>query len=288
MKKSLNWSIAAICVQLVSELLEKVCCWRTLHGSKPSTVPNTEQGPQRLQCSGLPSFCLCTLHSWMLWLEACVSLCRDQCRQHLGCPQELADHAESRQLCRIFVFLAEMGRCFTDMSPKTRKGLQVFITLVFFCSGSMCKSFLWIQVVTVAVETLCFCDISRFVFTVTMENKGRFVISILQMEILGFSRETSDTCRKWAHDTVLDEYSFFGRVLGLQGWALPIFSSVKESNAVLACCPQFWTFRHSPGISPTPVPILWFICSMSDQADYCSCCRCLCLPYPSLYLNVLL
>lgn len=45
------------------------------------------------------------------------------------------------------------------------------------------------------------------------------------MEIVGFSRETHDTARKWAHDTVLDEYSFFGRVLGLQGWALPVLSS---------------------------------------------------------------
>lgn len=47
------------------------------------------------------------------WASACalagslVSLCRGhQCGQHLGCPQELADHAESRQLCKIFVFLA--------------------------------------------------------------------------------------------------------------------------------------------------------------------------------------
>lgn len=29
-----------------------------------------------------------------------------------------------------------------------------------------------LHVVTVAVETLCFCGISRFVFTVTMENEG--------------------------------------------------------------------------------------------------------------------
>lgn len=78
------------------------------------------------------------------------------------------------------------------MSPKIQKGLQVtkivcsfinrnilssyllcvFMTLVFLCSGPVCESCLWIHVVTVAVETLCFCGISRFVFTVTMENEG--------------------------------------------------------------------------------------------------------------------
>lgn len=70
------------------------------------------------------------------------------------------------------------------------------------------------------------------------------------MEILGFSRETPDTGRKWAHDTVLDEYSFFGRVLGLQGWALPVLSSSEQcSLAMLSPILNFQVF--SWGISNT-------------------------------------
>lgn len=42
------------------------------------------------------------------------------------------------------------------------------------------------------------------------------------MEIRGFSKETHDRTRKWAHDTVLDEHSSCKRApcKGLQSWAL--------------------------------------------------------------------
>lgn len=184
-----------------------------------------------------------------------------------------------------FCLFSRGGGCFTDMSPKTKKGLQVFMILPFLCSGSVCKSFLWIQVVTIAVETLCFCDISRFVFTVTMENEGGLLSPPCRWKYLVYLGKLM-TARKWAHDTVLDEYSFFGRVLGLQGWALPVLSSWGQcSLGMLSPILNFQAF--SWGIS-TPIPILWFICSMSHQADYLSHCRCLYLAYQNLYLNILL
>lgn len=61
------------------------------------------------------------------------------------------------------------------------------------------------------------------------------------MEVLGFSREAHDTARKWAHDTVLDVYSFFGRVLGLQGWALPVLSLWGQCS--LGTLSPVWNFQ---------------------------------------------
>lgn len=109
--------------------------WRTLHESKPNAVPNTEQGNLRgFQFSELPGFCLCTLPQVGALAGSLVSLCRDQRGQHLRCPQELADHAESRQLYRIFVYLAEVGvfcRCVTQVP----EGLTCFCDTCFslFC-----------------------------------------------------------------------------------------------------------------------------------------------------------
>lgn len=156
----------------------------------------------------------------------------------------------------------------------------------FLCYGSVCKSFLWIQVVIVAVEILCFWTIPRFVFTVTMEIEGGLL---------------SPPCR-WKYLVSLGKLmtqpgnepmiQFWMCIPSLgESWGcraeLCLFSAC-EVSAVLARCPQFWIFKHSLGASPRPVPILWFICSMSDQADYLSHCRCLCLPYQNLYLSTLL
>lgn len=172
------------------------------------------------------------------------------------------------------------------MSPKSQKGLQVFVALVSLCSAFVCKSFLWIQVATVAVETFCFWDISRFVFTVTMENEGGLL---------------SPPCR-WKYLVSLGKLmtqpgnepmiQFWMSIPSLgKSWGyraeLCLFSA-HEVSAALACCPQFWIFKHLLETSPTSVPILWFVCSMSDQADYLSHCRCLCLPYQNLYLSILL
>lgn len=61
--------------------------------------------------------------------------------------------------------------------------------------------------------------------------------------------------------------------------------SAHEVSAALAIL----NFQAFSWTSPTyVVPILWFVCSMSDQADYLSHCRCLCLPYQNLYLSILL
>lgn len=127
----------------------------------------------------------------MLWLETCVLLCRDHCGQHQRCSQDkLVDYADIKELCRIFAFLAKMMGVL-QVCYSTQKGLQVskifcccincnsltsylpcvFVILVFLCSGPVCESCLLAHV-TVAVDTLCFCVISRFVFTVTMENEG--------------------------------------------------------------------------------------------------------------------
>lgn len=84
-----------------------------------------------------------------------VSLCRDhQCGQHLRCPQECADHAGSRQLCRIFVFLAEVVGILQICHPSPRRSYRFHN--ICFPLFWICLSFVWIQVVTVAVEALCF------------------------------------------------------------------------------------------------------------------------------------
>lgn len=134
------------------------------------------------------------------------------------------------------------------MSPKSQKGLQAFMTLVFLCSGSVYKSFLWIQVATVAVETLCFWDTSRFVFTVTMENEGgllsppcswKYLVSLGKLmtqpgnePMMQFWMSIPSLGESWGYRAEL--------------WLF----SAHEVRAVLACCPHFWIFKHSLGTSP--------------------------------------
>lgn len=84
-----------------------------------------------------------------------------------------------------------------------------------------------------------------------------------------------DTARKWAHDTVLDEYSFFGRVLGLQGCALPVLSSWGQCSLGMlsqilnfqafswgifnACThPMAWLFHVRSGRLPQLLQVLMF------------------------------
>lgn len=183
-----------------------------------------------------------------------------------------------------FCLFSRGGGCFTGMSPKSQKGLQVFMTLFsvldLFVSpsyGFRLSLLLWKY------------SASELFLGLSLQWpwKLREVCYLhLADEVLGFSREAHDTARKWAHDTVLDVYSFFGRVLGLQGWALPVLSLWGQCS--LGMLSPVLNFQASLGASPRPVPILWFICSMSDQADYLSHCRCFCLPYQNLYLSTLL
>lgn len=119
------------------------------------------------------------------------------------------------------------------------------MTLVFLCSGSVCESCLWTHVVAVAVETLCFCGISGFVFTVTMENeKGLLSPSYRWKYVVSPGKLMTEP----GNEPMIQFWMSIPPLGKLRGCrAEPCLFLAQEVGAVLACCPQFWPFRLAPG-----------------------------------------
>lgn len=105
---------------LLQSLWENPSCCRTCHGSKPRAVTSTGQGSQRLQSSGLPGF-LHTLEPWVLWL---VSPCT-VVQTIKGSTRWWTCKLHSRELCRIFVFLAKVAGVLQIHSSKPGRACRL-------------------------------------------------------------------------------------------------------------------------------------------------------------------
>lgn len=124
------------------------------------------------------------------------------------------------------------------------------MTFIFLCSRPLSEFCLWTPFVTVAVETLCFCGISRFAFTVTMENEGVCYLHLTDGNawfLHGNSWQPGNEpiVEFWMSTHLLSELWDYKAEICL--------FIVQEVSAMLLCCPEIWPLGHTLGVICSPL-----------------------------------
>lgn len=120
-------------------------------------------------------------------------------------------------------------------------------------------------VLSLLLWRLCFCGISRFVFTVTMENEGSLLSPSYRWK---YMVSLGKLMTELGNEPVIQFWMSApppGELWGCR--AEPCLFLAQEVRAVSACCPQFWPFRHAIGnVSKTCAhPMVCVFCVRSGR-----------------------